>query len=119
MLVTQGEHYDKTPPAKGRKAVPGYTDPILAFGPPSLNPADVTIYRGKTFARWNGDLFLATFTQGLLHYRFDRNGTPVLEEKLLGSLNQRLRSVRAAPDGSLYVLTDESGGAVLRLTPAK
>jgi glucose/arabinose dehydrogenase len=64
-------------------------------------------------------LLLATFTQGLLHYRFDRNAAPVLEDKLLGPLNQRLRSVRVAPDGSLYVLTDETGGAVLRLTAGK
>jgi glucose/arabinose dehydrogenase len=118
MLVTQGEHYDKTPPAKGRKGVPGYTDPMLSFGPPSLNPADVTVYRGKRFARWNGDLFLATFTQGLLHYRLDKSG-PVLEDRLLVPLNQRLRSVRTGPDGALYVLTDETAGAVLRLTPGK
>jgi glucose/arabinose dehydrogenase len=118
MLVTQGEHYDKTPPAKGRKGVPGYTDPVLSFGPPSLNPADVTVYRGRTFRRWRGDLFLATFTQGLLHFRLGKSG-PVLAEKLLGPLNQRLRTVRAGPDGALYVLTDETGGAVLRLIPGK
>lgn len=119
ILVTQGNHYDHEPPARGRRDVPGYSDPVLAFGPPSLNPADVAVYRGRRFARWNGDLLLATFTQGLLHFRFGKDGNPVLEDKLLGPLNQRLRSVRAGPDGAIYVLTDETGGALLKLTPAK
>jgi glucose/arabinose dehydrogenase len=117
ILVTQGRHYDGTPSLKGARDVPGMTDPVLAFGPPSLNPSDVMVYRGTRFAGWNGDLFLATFTQALLHFRFDADGHPVLEDKLLTGLNQRLRSVRTAPDGSLWVLTDETGGAVLRLVP--
>jgi aldose sugar dehydrogenase len=31
----------------------------------------------------------------------------------------RIRNVKEGPDGSIFVLTDESDGKVLRLTPAK
>ena len=30
-----------------------------------------------------------------------------------------LRDVRVGPDGNLYVLTDETAGALLRIAPAK
>jgi glucose/arabinose dehydrogenase len=38
------------------------------------------------------------------------------EEKLLEGIG-RVRDVRQGPDGLLYVLTDESNGALLRVLP--
>jgi glucose/arabinose dehydrogenase len=40
------------------------------------------------------------------------------QEELLSDLNRRIRDVRAAPDGYIYVCTDEPDGRVLRLEPA-
>jgi len=37
----------------------------------------------------------------------------------LTELGQRLRDVREGPDGLLYVLTDETAGAMLRIEPAR
>jgi glucose/arabinose dehydrogenase len=39
-------------------------------------------------------------------------------EAMTFNSGQRLRDVRVAPDGSIYLLTDETNGAVLRLTRA-
>ena len=38
-------------------------------------------------------------------------------EQLLTDLHQRIRDVKQGPDGLLYVLTDETQGAVLRIEP--
>ena len=38
-------------------------------------------------------------------------------ESLLTDLRQRIREVREGPDGELYLLTDESSGALLRIDP--
>ena len=46
-------------------------------------------------------------------------GVPGDTEELLGDLKQRWRDARVAPDGSVYLLSDEVQGAVLRLTPGK
>jgi glucose/arabinose dehydrogenase len=43
----------------------------------------------------------------------------VKEERLLHELHWRIRDVRQGPDGALYLLTDESDGRILRITPAK
>lgn len=41
----------------------------------------------------------------------------ISEEELLAELNVRIRDVRSGPDGSLYVLTDEEAGRLLKLRP--
>ena len=47
------------------------------------------------------------------------DGVPGDTEELLTGLKQRWRDARVAPDGSVYLLTDEAQGAVLRLTPSE
>jgi hypothetical protein len=43
----------------------------------------------------------------------------VSEQRLLTELNSRIRGVAEGPDGALYVLTDGTGGRILRLIPKK
>jgi aldose sugar dehydrogenase len=119
--VTQGYHYNGEPPAKGVKDVPGYTDPIWAFGPPSGNPGNVAIYRGDLFPTWRGDLLLPNMARppSLIRMELAPDGHVVAMERMLEQLGQRLRDVRIAPDGSVYVLTDETAGAILRISPGE
>jgi glucose/arabinose dehydrogenase len=114
--VTQGKHYNGEP-AKGVKDVPGMTDAVLTYLPNSLNPGNPAFYDGPAFPEWKGDFLLPSFTKGLLRYDV-QGSTPVGEpEYLLGDLKQRLRSVNVGPAGELYVLTDETDGALLKVTP--
>jgi glucose/arabinose dehydrogenase len=114
--VTQGKHYNGEP-AKGIKNVPGMTDPVLDFGPPSLNPGNPVFYDGSDFPAWKDDLLLPTYTKGLLRWDM-KDGKPVGDpEYMLGTLKQRLRDAKVGPDGALYLTTDETDGAVLRITP--
>ncbi|WP_305098008.1 PQQ-dependent sugar dehydrogenase [Croceibacterium aestuarii] len=116
--VTQGNHYNGEP-AKGIRNVPGMTDPVLAFGPPSLNPGNPVFYAGDMFPGWRGDLLLPSFTKGVLRFEM-KDGMPEGEpEYLLADLKQRFRDAHVAPDGSVYLLTDEPTGAVLRITPGE
>jgi glucose/arabinose dehydrogenase len=46
-----------------------------------------------------------------------RDGKVAQEERYLGDLRERIRDVRQAPDGSLYLLTDARAGQILRITP--
>src|SRR5690606_25900982 len=115
--VTQGYHYNGEPPAKGVRNVEGATDPVWAFGPPSANPGNVAVYRGEMFPAWRGDLLLAMMNRSLVRFELAPDGHVVAKEELLQDLGQRLRDVRVAPDGSVYILTDETAGAMLRITP--
>jgi glucose/arabinose dehydrogenase len=49
----------------------------------------------------------------------DANGKFVSHQKIVTGLGQRIRDVRTGPDGYVYLLTDETAGAMLRLEPPK
>ncbi len=66
---------------------------------------------------WNDNLFVGALASRRL-LRLTLDGEAIVgEERLLGELNARIRDVRTAPDGRLYVLTDEGNGRLLRITP--
>jgi hypothetical protein len=45
---------------------------------------------------------------------FDPTGKPLEQERMRAGLQQRLRDVREGPDGLIYLLTNETAGAILR-----
>ena len=116
--VTQGNHYNAEP-AKGVRGVEGMTDPVWAF-PPSGNPGNLAIYRGALFPAWQGNLLMANMSRpsSLLRMVLSPEGHVVGTERLLENLGQRFRDERVGPDGAVKVLTDETAGALLKITPA-
>ena len=118
ILVTEGEHYNGEPSARGKNSAPGMQDPVL-FWTPSVNPGNLVFYNGDRFPAWRGDMLMAAMSRSLLRASFDDAGNPTGQERMLTELGQRLRDVRQGPDGFVYVLTDETAGAMLRIEPAR
>jgi aldose sugar dehydrogenase len=97
---------------------PGMEQPVI-YWTPSIAPSGLAMYRGDKFPAWKGDLFVGALAfKHLRRVHLDESGNVVSQEELLNNLHWRIRDVRAAPDGYLYVCTDESDGRVLRLEPA-
>jgi glucose/arabinose dehydrogenase len=97
---------------------PGLEQPVI-YWTPSIAPSGLAIYRGDKFPAWRGDLFVGALAfKHLRRMHLDEHGNVLEQEQLLNDLNWRIRDVRAAPDGYLYVCTDEPDGRVLRLEPA-
>src|SRR5450432_1239798 len=97
---------------------PGLEQPVI-YWTPSIAPSGLAIYRGDKFPAWRGDLFVGALAfKHLRRVHLDEHGNVIDQEQLLNDLNWRIRDVRAAPDGYLYVCTDETDGRVLRLEPA-
>ena len=91
------------------------TEPPIYYWYPSIAPSGLAIYSGDEFPKWRGDLFVGGLASQRLH-RLERHaGRVISEEELLSELDVRLRDVRMGPDGSLYVLTDEEEGRLLRI----
>ena len=96
---------------------PGMEQPLHKWVP-SIAPSGMAFYTGDRFPSWRGDLFVGSLKfQTLVRLRMDGEKL-VKEERMLEGDLGRIRDVRVGPDGYLYLLTDASDGALVRLEPA-
>ena len=112
-LVSWGKHYDgrEIPNPATR---PDFADAVRHWTP-VISPSGMIFYTGPMFPKWQGNILIASLgTLGVVRLRLE--GGKVAEEERI-ALGQRIRDVEQAPDGSLYVLTDDSDGAIWRLRP--
>jgi glucose/arabinose dehydrogenase len=103
------------PRISDKTEAPGITQPVVVWTP-SIAPSGLAVYTGDDFPQWQGNLI-----SGALKFRQLRltvlDGTRARSEEKL-SIGQRVRDVSQAPDGGLYILTDEGDGALMRIVPA-
>lgn len=112
-VISYGRHYSGARIGEGTEK-PGMEQPAF-FWDPSIAPSGLVIYSGKLWPDWRGD-----FLSGSL--KFDMisrlSGAPLQEvERIAGEVTSRVRDLREAPDGALWMIS-EGNGAIYRLTPA-
>ena len=88
----------------------------LYYWTPSIAPSGMMFYTGDKFPLWKGNLFVGSLKFGLLVRLELENEQVTHEERLLDNKYGRIRDVRQGPDGAIYLLTDLTNGAVLRLS---
>ncbi|MEC7721358.1 MAG: PQQ-dependent sugar dehydrogenase, partial [Pseudomonadota bacterium] len=92
-------------------SLPGMEQP-LTYWDPSIAPSGMTLYQGELFPEWQGDLFLTSLRFKNV-YRVDmQDGTPGDQQTLFSDIKERLRDIRKAPDGSLYILAEGENGTI-------
>jgi len=84
---------------------------------PSIAPSGMAFYDAAAFPAWRGSVFVGALRgQALVRLTLQGN-TVVGEERLLTQQVGRIRDVRVGPEGWVYLLTDSSDGALIRLKP--
>jgi glucose/arabinose dehydrogenase len=116
-VVTHGINYSGQPiPEAVGKEKEGMEPPHFVF---EVSPglSGMAFYTGQAGKPWNDSLFLGALAQRNL-IRLQLEGDRVVaEERLLQDLGERIRDVRVAADGNLYLVTDEEDGKLLKLEP--
>jgi len=114
-LITFGREYSGSVISSSTKA-PGIEEPVLHWTP-SIAPSGMMFYSGKLFPNWKGNLFAGALAGQHLRRVVLRGNEVVEEEVLLKERIGRIRDVREAPDGTIWLLTDERRGSLYRITP--
>lgn len=109
--VSWGQHYDgrdiPDPPTQ-----PQFADAALHWTP-VISPSGMDFYTGDMFPNWKGKMLIGGLSARAVVV-VSINGEQAGELERV-ELRARIRDVQQAPDGSIYVLTDQSNGHVWRL----
>lgn len=114
-VITYGVDYSGARIGVGTEA-PGYEQPLF-YWDPSIAPSGLAVYEGDMFPEWRGDLLVGALKYQLLS-RLDRDdsGRILEEHRMFEDAFGRIRDVKVATDGSIWLLTDESDGSVIRIS---
>ncbi len=123
-VVSYGRHYNGVRISE-RFWAEGMEEPAI-FWLPSIAPSGLMFYTGDAFPEWNGNLFAGALMTGrmpntghLERLIFSEAGEELGREWLLKDIGKRVRDVRQGPDDLIYVITDETDGAMLKLEPVE
>ena len=122
--VIRGENYGYPTVSNGRhysgRDIPDHdTRPEFeapkAWWTPVISPGNLEIYSGDLFPDWKGHALIAGLSSQaliLVHLTDDS-----AEEHARYDMGKRIRSVEQGPDGAVWLLEDQRGGRLLKLTP--
>ncbi|MFN3495924.1 MAG: PQQ-dependent sugar dehydrogenase, partial [Hydrogenophaga sp.] len=83
------------------RSLPGIEPPLVEWTP-SIAPAGLAWYDGALFPAWHGSLFVAALVERSVR-RVPLSGrSPGPQEVLFQELGERIRDVRAGPEGAIY-----------------
>ncbi|MBU1306915.1 MAG: PQQ-dependent sugar dehydrogenase [Alphaproteobacteria bacterium] len=112
-LITYGVDYSGAKVGEGQEKA-GLEQP-LHYWVPSISPSGLAFHAGDMLPGWEGDLLTGGLS-GQMLVRLDMDGDSLVgEERLFEGQLGRIRDVRVADDGAIYVLTDEDNGRLIRV----
>jgi len=112
-VITYGINYNGTP-ITDKTSMPGMEQP-LHFWVPSIAPSGLAFVQGDKYKGWEGNILSGSLKfRWLSRCKTDSNIVSA-EESMLKEIG-RMRDVRVAPDGYIYI-TIEDPGYVLKLLP--
>ena len=113
--ITYGREYYG--PGIGDTKQEGLAQPLLHWTP-SIAPSGMAFVTSDRYPDWQGDTVHGALKLTHLNKVAFDGHKPLSEVRLLEERGDRIRDVRQGPDGYLYLLTDSSNGALLRVKPS-
>ena len=115
-VISYGRNYSGTKIGEGTQK-DGMEQPVY-YWDPSIATSGLAFYNGALFPAWKGNILIGGLAGAQLSRLVLKDGKVISQEVLLSDRGDRIRDVRVGPDGAVYVLVDESDGAILKLVPA-
>jgi len=112
--VSNGTNYNGVDIPDHRPGDDGFEAPKVWWNP-VISPGGLLIYSGALFPQWKGDALIPALSgKALVHVRIRGDQASKADQWDMG---KRIRAVDQGPDGAVYLLEDEDGARLLKLTP--
>lgn len=111
-IVSNGDHYNGDP-IPDHDTRPEFEAPMV-YWVPSIAPGSLMFYSGKEFPEWRRSAFIGGLaSRALIRVTFDKDSA---KEEERFTFDKRIREVEQGPEGALWLLEDNDGGRLLKLT---
>lgn len=111
--VSNGDNYSGIP-IPDHETRPEFKAPVVSWVP-AISPSGFVIYSGQVFPDWQGDGIIGGLSsRALVRVNIEDETAEEVERFEWG---KRIREVEQGPNGAIWVLEDEKGGRLLKLTP--
>ena len=114
-IISYGRHYGGEKIGEGTKKI-GMKQPLY-YWDPSIAPSGLTIYNGKAFPNWHGNLFVGSLKLQFLARLQIEKGAVKSEERLFIKKFGRIRDIKQGPRGYLYFITDSNPASLMVIKP--
>lgn len=111
--ITYGINYDDSK-ITDDTSLPGMEQPIH-YWVPSIAPSGMAFVTSDKYPDWKGNLMVGSLKFKYLDRCVLEDETVVKEEKIMENMVGKVRNVRQAPDGYLYVSVEQLG--IVRIIP--
>jgi glucose/arabinose dehydrogenase len=116
-VINYGIEYRGGPIGEGLTQKEGMEQPIY-YWDPVIAPSGLVFYDGDVFPEWKGSALIGALRgQALVRLTIENDRVTGEARYLQGYA--RVRDVAVARDGAVMILTDETNGELIRLTPAR
>ncbi|RYZ49270.1 MAG: PQQ-dependent sugar dehydrogenase, partial [Sphingobacteriales bacterium] len=95
-----------------------YTQPLLAWGPPTIAPSGIEFYNNTAIPQWRNSILVAVLKDAkLLQLKLNDAGDQVVEQiTFFSGTYGRLRDVCVAPDGRVFIITGTGTDRIIAVT---
>jgi aldose sugar dehydrogenase len=115
-VITYGKEYSGSPVGEGISSKPGLEQPVYYWNP-SIATSSLAFYTGDLFPEWKGNILVGALKFMQVQRLVMRNGKVVAHEVLADDIGERVRDVKQGPDGAVYLVTDDTNGRIVRMSP--
>ena len=88
----------------------------LHYWVPSIAPSGLVVYEGNMFSEWQGDLLVGALVDREVRRLEIDAGSVVNEQRVFSEIDERVRDIRVAHDGAIFVVADAEPGKILRVS---
>jgi len=113
-IISYGINYNGTS-FTDNTSLPGMEQPLF-YWVPSIAPSGMLIVNSNKYPEWNGNILVGSLKFQYLERLVLKNGKVIKREKLIEGLG-RVRNVKQAPDGYIYVGIENLG--IVKIIPKK